>query len=92
MCLHFPQRREILLNTESAMKTKQCKTPEEVKREFVDSGLSIAAWSRENNVSAAATYRVLRDPSQATRGDCHRAAVLLGLKAGKVVQQNQGAK
>jgi gp16 family phage-associated protein len=67
------------------MKPPRIKTPEEVKSEFLRRGESIAAWCKKNKVSTAAAYRVLREPTlRATRGDCHRAAVLLGLKAGEV--------
>lgn len=68
------------------MKSTGIKTPEQVKEEFTRRGESIAAWCKANRVSAAAAYRVLRDPkARATRGECHRAAVLLGIKAGEVV-------
>jgi gp16 family phage-associated protein len=71
---------------EHAMKKQQVKTPEEVKREFEERGQSIAEWSRKNNLSVFTVYRVLKCASAAKRGESHRAAVLLGLKQGVVVQ------
>lgn len=69
------------------MKNARIKTPEEVKADFLRRGESIAAWCKRNNVSPPAAYRVLREPNmRATRGECHRAAVLLGLKAGEVME------
>jgi gp16 family phage-associated protein len=69
------------------MKNKRIKTPEEVKQDFLLRGESIAAWCKRNHVSPAAAYRVLREPQlRATRGECHRAAVLLGIKVGEVCQ------
>lgn len=67
------------------MKQKQIKTPEQVKSEFAERGESIAEWAKNNNVAAHAVYRVLSQPRlTAVRGECHRAAVLLGLKCGVV--------
>lgn len=67
------------------MKSKQAKTPEQVKLEFSERGESIAAWCKRNQVCPAAAYRVLKKGAQsARRGECHRAAVLLGLKKGVV--------
>jgi gp16 family phage-associated protein len=67
------------------MKKQPLKTPEQVKAEFQSAGESISAWCRRNRVTPSAAYRVL-DPSSPTplRGECHRAAVLLGLKHGVV--------
>jgi gp16 family phage-associated protein len=72
---------------EHAMKKQQIKTPEEVMREFEERGQSIADWSRRNGLSVFTVYRVLKKTSAAKRGESHRAAVLLGLKAG-VVQKS----
>lgn len=66
------------------MKKTVCKTPEQVKAEFMERGESISEWCRRNNVMPAAAYRVLTPGVKPVRGECHRAAVLLGLKAGSV--------
>jgi gp16 family phage-associated protein len=66
------------------METKKIKSPQQVKSDFEHFGKSIAEWCRENGVAPAAAYRVLRDPQSARRGECHRAAVLLGLKHGAI--------
>lgn len=65
------------------MKTKSIKTPEQVKKAFEDRGESIAEWCKTHNVNPSAAYRVLSQTKvTAKRGECHRAAVLLGLKSG----------
>jgi gp16 family phage-associated protein len=66
------------------MKQSRCKTPEQVKAEFSERGESISEWCRRNNVTPSAAYRVLTPGVIALRGECHRAAVLLGLKSGTV--------
>jgi gp16 family phage-associated protein len=67
------------------MKSKPNKTPEQVKQEFAHRGESIAEWCKTNGVSPSAAYRVLgQKVVTAKRGECHKAAVLLGLKVGSV--------
>ena len=67
-----------------AMKAEKLKTPQQVKAEFEASGRSILDWCLEHRVKPFAVYRVLnQERLTAKRGECHRAAVLLGLKAGR---------
>ncbi|MBU0915830.1 MAG: DNA-binding protein [Gammaproteobacteria bacterium] len=67
------------------MKQQPLKTPEQVKEEFASSGESISAWCRRHRVTPSAAYRVLTPNSPTPlRGECHRAAVLLGIKHGVV--------
>lgn len=59
-------------------------TPEELEKartEFFLSGRSIAEWARENRFRRDLVYAVLSGRSKATRGESHRIAVKLGLKA-----------
>jgi gp16 family phage-associated protein len=65
------------------------KSAEEVKREFRDSGISISAWAIEHGVSAQLVYQVLSGKRQAIRGESHKIAVLLGLKAGRIVNAKE---
>lgn len=59
------------------------KTQEQVKREFADYGLSVSEWAKERGYSQALVYQVLNGNRKAIRGESHRIAVDLGLKAGK---------
>jgi gp16 family phage-associated protein len=49
---------------------------------FRSHGVSIAGWAKANNLSAPLVHRVLGGHLKCTRGESHRAAVLLGLKKG----------
>ena len=59
------------------------KTPEEVKQEFAERGLSISGWAKSRGYSQALVYQVLNGSRKALRGESHKIAVELGLKAGK---------
>lgn len=61
-------------------------TPEElekVRAEFFISGQSVADWARANHCRQELVYAVLSGRSKATRGESHRIAVKLGLKANR---------
>lgn len=60
---------------------KQC---EKVLASFRHNGIAISAWAKANNLSAQLVNRVLKGKSPSLRGESHRAAVLLGLKAGAI--------
>ncbi|NHC06886.1 DNA-binding protein [Azonexus fungiphilus] len=47
-----------------------------------DAGISIAEWARENRFSCGLVYQVLEGKRRCLRGQSHRIAVALGLKAG----------
>jgi gp16 family phage-associated protein len=52
-----------------------------VKTRFLAEGVSIAEWSRANGFSLKLVYRVLSGRVKGTRGQAHKIAVALGLKA-----------
>lgn len=58
------------------------KTAEEAKAEIKKTGLTIAKWAIRNGLQPSIVYAVLKGDLQGNYGDSHRAAVLLGLKAG----------
>lgn len=62
------------------------KTCKEVLAEFKDAGISISEWARANNFSRMVVVDLLRGTRQGLRGESHRCAVALGLKAGVVVE------
>ncbi len=61
------------------------KSPEEVRAELRRRGISISQWSLANNVSVLLVYQLLSGRRKGTRGESHRAAVLLGIKDGEVI-------
>lgn len=60
------------------------KTRDQVREEFDRQGLSISEWARKHRVSRSTTYQVLRGDKKGRRGESHKVAVLLGLKAGVI--------
>jgi gp16 family phage-associated protein len=64
------------------------RTVEQVKAELARKGVSIAEWAEANELRPLVAYRVLSGRYKATRGQAHRAAVLLGLKQGEIVDRD----
>lgn len=48
---------------------------------FVQNGVSIKEWATEHGVRVSVVYHVLHGKVYCTRGESHKVAVLLGLKA-----------
>ena len=63
------------------------RTAEEIKRELERQGRSIADLARSNALRPSVVYDLLGGRIRGTRGESHRAAVLLGLKEGTIEQQ-----
>ena len=63
------------------------RTAEEIKRELERQGRSIADLARSNGLRPSVVYDLLGGRIRGTRGESHRAAVLLGLKDGTIEQQ-----
>lgn len=59
-------------------------TPNQVREYFADNGISIASWAAANSFSYNLVLRVLSGHTP-VRGQSHRIAVKLGLKAGTIV-------
>lgn len=66
------------------MKTQFKRNPQEVRDEMDNSGLSISRWAASNGVSSNLAAAVLRGERKCVRGECHKIAVLLGIKDGVV--------
>lgn len=62
--------------------TPKLLTPEEARAQLEARGESVAAFARRNKLSARSVYGVLYGNNKGRRGDSHKAAVALGLKAG----------
>jgi gp16 family phage-associated protein len=66
--------------------TTSLKKPAQVRAEFERKGISIAEWSRLHGVNKTLVYEILAGSKKrrCARGQSHRVAVLLGLKAGEL--------
>jgi len=60
------------------------KTKEEVKRELIRQGVSVAGWARAHGFTAGQVHDVLRKDLRCNHGTSHKIAVLLGLKNGLI--------
>lgn len=57
------------------------RTPEQVREWFIANGINVSEWARANGVSRYTVYDLLRGKRVGRRGDSHRAAIALGMKA-----------
>ena len=66
---------------------KRLKKPADVRAEFERKGISVAEWARQHKGNRTLVYEILSGNPRRTcrRGQSHRVAVLLGLKAGELV-------
>lgn len=62
------------------------KTREEVIADFDRKGISVSSWARKNNIPRSIVYGVLNGTRKARFGLGHKAAVLLGIKDGEIVE------
>lgn len=63
------------------------RTPQQVREEFERKGLSIARWSLINGFNPNAVSDMLNGRKKGVRGEAHKIAVKLGLKAGEIVDE-----
>ncbi|MBI3284032.1 MAG: DNA-binding protein [Burkholderiales bacterium] len=68
------------------MEQKQLKTREEVLRDFESKGISIRGWAIAHGIPPAVVHGLLKNGRQGRIGKSHKAAVLLGLKHGEIVE------
>lgn len=62
------------------------RTREQIQAEFAYRGMSISEWAAANNFPVKLVYEILsgRGNRQCARGQSHKIAVSLGLKAGVI--------
>ena len=65
------------------------RTSRDVKNEFERKGISIASWARANGFETNLVFEVLAGRKKGVRGQSHRIAVKLGLKAGEIVEDHE---
>ncbi len=56
------------------------KTPDQVKKEFMDSGTPVSTWAENHGFTPQEVYKVLNGQSKGNFGKAHKIAVALGLK------------
>lgn len=64
------------------VKVQRARTREQARQELIGRGESIASWAARHQISKTLVSEVLRGKRRCLRGESHRAAVLLGIKAG----------
>jgi gp16 family phage-associated protein len=57
------------------------RTPSEVLDHFHATGVTVAGWCRQNGFSRSVVNALLHRNAPGLRGESHRAAIALGLKA-----------
>ncbi len=68
------------------MKTRNIRSPQEVRADFIRKGISMARWSKNNGFSPVTVFQVLNGTNAGTRGVGHKIAVTLGIKEGEIVE------
>lgn len=69
------------------MKTQFKRNPQDVREDMANQGLSISRWAASNGVSGNLAAAVLRGERKCVRGECHKIAVLLGIKDGVILDE-----
>lgn len=54
---------------------------EEIKEDFLANGIAVAAWAKQNGFKRHTVVDLLSGRRVGRRGEAHRAAVALGMKA-----------
>ena len=62
------------------------RTAAEARSELLRKGVSVTGWSKANDLNPVTVFQLLQGKVKGVRGEAHRAAVLLGMKAGEVVE------
>lgn len=60
------------------------RTPDEAREELRRKGVSISQWAIANGFATNLVFEVLSGRKKAVRGQAHKIAVKLGIKAGEI--------
>ncbi|HQQ69353.1 MAG TPA: DNA-binding protein [Alicycliphilus sp.] len=71
------------------MQNEGTKTHAQVREELRRKGVPVARWADTHGVDRSVAYGVLAGRLKGSYGEAHRAAVLLGLKDGDVIDYAQ---
>lgn len=66
------------------MESRDIRTTQDVRADWLRKGISEAEWAREHGFSPATVNQVLNGRNRATRGVGHKIAVMLGIKDGVI--------
>ncbi|MEO8343377.1 MAG: hypothetical protein ABI536_06115 [Gallionella sp.] len=69
------------------MEQKPLKTREDVLVDFANKGISIRSWAIANGLEPGTVHSLLKGRLSGRIGESHKAAVLLGIKDGEIVQE-----
>lgn len=69
--------------------SKQLLTAAQIRERFEARGISIARWAIKHNINPNTVSDLLTGRKKGIRGEAHKAAVLLGLKHGEVLDDNR---
>ena len=69
--------------------SRTVRTPQQVRDEFDRKGVSIARWALNNGFNPNAVSDLLNGRKKGVRGEAHKIAVKLGLKAGEIVDDRE---
>lgn len=70
------------------MGQNKLRTREEVKNDFLRKGVSIRGWAKHHGINHAVVSSVLNGRLSGRIGESHKAAVLLGIKDGEIVEES----
>jgi gp16 family phage-associated protein len=77
----------LILNAmEVNVEQNKLRTREDVKEDFLRKGISIRGWARRHGLSHVTVTGVLSGRLTGRIGESHKAAVLLGIKDGEIVE------
>lgn len=68
------------------MEQKKLRTKEEVIADWANKGISLRGWSHRHGLCPTTVRGVLTGRLSGRIGESHKAAVLLGLKDGEIVE------
>ena len=68
------------------MEQKPLKTREEILADFARKGISVRGWAISNGLTPSVVHSLLKGRLTGRIGESHKAAVMLGLKHGEIIQ------
>lgn len=69
------------------MEQRSVVTREEVLADFARKGISVRSWAKKHGLTPAIVRGVLSGRLTGRIGESHKAAVLLGIKDGEIVEE-----
>lgn len=70
----------------------QAKIRRQIRRSFEERGISVTAWATAQGFPVSVVYALLAGRTRGLRGNAHRAAVALGLKADPAISDRASSR